>query len=78
MTIGFGLVLSAQKAGLIAVGVFFIGHILADFAWYTAISLMVSQGRNYLSRNLYRSVIGICAVVLILFAGYFGLNAVKF
>lgn len=76
MTIGLGLVLSAQKAGMIAIGVFFIGHILADFAWYTAVSLMVSRGRSYLSGDLYRTMIGACAVILIVFAGYFGWAAI--
>ncbi len=71
MTIGLGLVLSARKAGLIAVGAFFIGHILADFAWYTMVSLMVSGGRRFLSNELYRGVIGACALALIAFAFYF-------
>ncbi len=75
MTIGLGLILSAQKAGWLAVIFFFFGHISADFAWYTAISYMVSRGRKLISRALYRGVIGVCALLLIIFALYFGWSA---
>jgi len=76
LTIGLGLVLSARQVSWLAIGVFFLGHILADLIWYTAISYMVSRGRNYLSRNLYRGVIAVCALLLIVFAVYFGVYSI--
>ena len=72
LTIGLGLVLAAQQAGLAAIGIFFLGHISADFIWYTAISMMVSRGRNYLSQNVYRSIIFICGLAIVAFGLYFG------
>jgi len=72
LTIGLGLVLAAQKAGLAAIGIFFLGHISADFIWYTAISMMVSRGRNYLSQNVYRGIIFICGAAIVVFGLYFG------
>jgi threonine/homoserine/homoserine lactone efflux protein len=76
LTIGLGLILSAQKAGWLAVIFFFFGHICADLAWFTFISYTVSRGRNYLSGPLYRGVIAACAIVLIIFSCYFGISIV--
>ena len=75
LTIGLGLILSAQKAGWLAVVFFFLGHILADFAWYSFISSTITRGRNFLTGPLYRGVIAGCALALIVFAFYFGWTA---
>ena len=74
LTIGLGLILSAQKAGWLAVVFFFFGHISADFAWYSFISYGITRGRNYLSGPLYRGVIAACAATLIVFSFYFGIS----
>lgn len=71
LTIGLGFVLAAQKAGLLAIAVFFSGHILADFGWYSAVSFMISAGRRFISDGVYRGLIAVCAVVLIGFGIYF-------
>lgn len=72
LTIGLGMVLAAQKAGLAAIGIFFLGHIAADFIWYTAISFMVSAGRNYLSQTIYRGILLVCGLAIVAFGIYFG------
>jgi len=74
LTIGLGLFLGAQRAGLAAVGVFFAGHILADLGWYSVVSLTISKGRKFISRKVYQGIILVCAFVLIAFGFYFGLN----
>lgn len=71
LSIGLGLVLAARKSGLIAVVIFFAGHILADLGWYSLVSLMIGKGRKYLSDGIYRAVVFICAAVLIGFAFWF-------
>ncbi|MBN1520990.1 MAG: LysE family transporter [Candidatus Aureabacteria bacterium] len=73
LTFGFGLVLSAQKAGITAVGVFFLGHILADFLWYSIVSLTMSKGKRFLSLGLYKTIIFICGLALIGFGIAFGI-----
>jgi threonine/homoserine/homoserine lactone efflux protein len=78
LTIGLGYVLFSAKFGLLGVALFFIGHILADFAWYTLVSAAVAQGRRFLSDNLYRGFLAGCGVFLCGFGGYFGLQGLRF
>jgi hypothetical protein len=60
------------------VSLFYLGHILADFAWYSMVSGAVAQGRRFLSDGLYRGFLVGCGVFLVGFAGYFGLQGMKF
>lgn len=70
-TIGLGCILQSHRFGAAGVAWFFAGHLLADFLWYSAVSGAVAGGRRFLSDRLYRGIIGACAVLLVLFAGYF-------
>ncbi|MEN6321436.1 MAG: LysE family transporter [Syntrophaceae bacterium] len=70
-TIGFGYVLYSWRFGMVGIVVFFIGHILADLVWYSAVSLAVGKGRSLFTDRFYRGLIGTCASVLIIFALYF-------
>jgi threonine/homoserine/homoserine lactone efflux protein len=70
-TIGFGYILQCHRYGIVGILFFFAGHILADLFWYSAVSGAVARGRRFLSDGLYRGIIGVCAVILVLFAGYF-------
>jgi threonine/homoserine/homoserine lactone efflux protein len=70
-TIGFGYVIYSWSFGIAGIVFFFMGHILADFVWYSAVSSAVGKGRHLFTDGFYRWVIGTCAVVLILFACYF-------
>lgn len=69
-TIGLGYILSAGKMGLSGVVTFFIGHILADTAWYTFVSFGVSKSRRIMSDRIYKILIGICACFLVAYAVY--------
>ena len=70
-TIGLAYILHCLRFGLAGILFFFAGHILADFAWYSAVTGAVGGGRRFLSDRLYRAIIGGCAVLLVFFAGYF-------
>jgi threonine/homoserine/homoserine lactone efflux protein len=74
MTIGLGLVLGAQKQGIIAVLVFFMGHILADLGWYSIISF--AAGKDWLLRHTktYKAILCICSLTLLGFSLYFFLT----
>lgn len=76
-TIGLGYLFISIRFGLLGVAVFFIGHISADLAWYSAISFFVSRGKNYISDSVYRGVIFCCALVLMAFGGYFGCTGAR-
>ena len=70
-SIGLGYILHSVKFGFVGVAAFFLGHILADLAWYGFISLGVAKGKQFFSNRAYRWLIGCCASFLVLFACYF-------
>jgi len=78
LTIGLGYVIFSREYGFAGVSLFYLGHILADFTWYTMVSGAVAQGRRFLSDGLYRGFLACCGVFLVGFGGYFGLQGVKF
>ena len=70
-TIGLGYILYSWQFGLVGVAFFFAGHILADFVWYSLVTATVAGGRRFLTDRLYRGLIAVCAIFLVVFAGYF-------
>lgn len=70
-TIGLGYILYSWRFGFWGIAFFFAGHILADLIWYSLIAAAVAGGRHFLTDRLYRSLIAVCAALLIVFAGYF-------
>ena len=76
-SIGLGYIFHAMKFGINGVICFFVGHILADLAWYASISFAVSKGRSLLNDRLYRQIIAVCATFLMGFAGYFLYSALS-
>jgi threonine/homoserine/homoserine lactone efflux protein len=77
LTIGLGLVLGAQKGGWLAIGLFFLGHILADFGWYSLVSLAISKGSKFISLKIYKAIIIACGLSLIGFSIYFLIRSFK-
>ncbi|MFA5099346.1 MAG: LysE family transporter [Candidatus Omnitrophota bacterium] len=75
LTIGMGFVLVAQKRGLAGIAVFFLGHILADLAWYSFISFWLSKSAKRMNVRFYRVLLGICAFLLIGFGFCFAMYA---
>jgi threonine/homoserine/homoserine lactone efflux protein len=76
-TIGLAYILQARMFGITGVIVFFIGHILADFAWYSFISLTVGSGRKMLTPIIYRGVVVVCALFLVGFAAWFLVGGIR-
>ncbi|NOR25843.1 MAG: LysE family transporter [Desulforhopalus sp.] len=70
-SIGLGYIMHSLKFGIMGVTAFFLGHILADLAWYALISFGVAKGQHLFSNESYRKLIGGCAVFLILFSCWF-------
>lgn len=75
LTVGIGLVLGAQRLGPAGIIVFLCGHICADLAWYSFVSLSMSKGRKYISGRLYRGILAVCGWLLIGFGVYFAVRA---
>lgn len=70
-TIGTGAIAYSVKFGVAGIIAFYSGHILADLAWYSMISLGISKGRHFFTDLSYRRLIGFCAGFLLLFSLYF-------
>jgi len=66
ITVGFAYVAMALPLGAPGVAAFFLGHIAADFAWYTAVSVAVAGGRSRIPPALYRALTVACGVFLVL------------
>jgi threonine/homoserine/homoserine lactone efflux protein len=76
-TIGLAYILQARMFGITGVIVFFIGHILADFAWYSFISVSVGKGRKYFTPIIYRWLVAGCALFLVVFAVWFLVGGIR-
>ncbi|MGW8194095.1 MAG: LysE family transporter [Desulforhopalus sp.] len=76
-SIGLGYILHSLKFGLLGVAAFFTGHILADLAWYAAVSFGIAKGRHLFDNALYRKLIGGCGLFLILFSCWFFLSGLR-
>lgn len=57
VTVAAGYLAQARELSLLAVGVFYLGHISADFAWDTALSVMTSAGSRFLTDQRYQTLI---------------------
>lgn len=57
--------------GLTGVLLFFIGHILSDFTWYSAVSGTFSKGKRLISDTIYRWLILLLGVFIFGFSIYF-------
>ena len=77
-TIGLGYTMSAIEYGLTGLLAFFIGHILADFLWFSIVSYGASTGRKVLSDRLYQGIIRGCGCFLIVFGGWFFMVGLKY
>jgi threonine/homoserine/homoserine lactone efflux protein len=80
-TIGLGYLTIALKKGFIGVLIFYLGHISADFIWYTIISLGVSSGKAIISDTIYQVILIVCAIFLLglsCFFIYSGINPFLF
>jgi threonine/homoserine/homoserine lactone efflux protein len=70
-TIGISYIVIGRELGWAGVVAFFLGHILADLAWYTAVSVGLARGRRLMSDGFYRGLIVACGVVLVVFGLWF-------
>jgi len=74
-TIGLGYLVAAMKLGIGGVIMFFFGHITADFAWYSIVSLGISRGKALLKDKTYQMIIRLCGLFLLGFGVWFLVSA---
>jgi len=70
-TVGLGYLMMSMRYGAAGIGVFFAGHLTADYAWYVLIALGISRGKRLLKDTSYRLIIRACGLILTGFGGWF-------
>ena len=64
-TVGLALLVDSQQAGIKGPVVFYFGHILSDLVWYSAVSIILWQGRKLLMGTPLKVLLSGCALFLI-------------
>ena len=75
-TIGITLAIKGLEFGPIGVAAFFVGHELADLAWYSIVIFAVAAGKHLLSDRVYRVVMAALACFLLYLGATFVIGAV--
>lgn len=70
-TIGLSYITLAMKSGALGMASFFSGHISADLAWYSLVTMAVSGGRKFINPRLYQIILAGCGVFLVCMGFYF-------
>ena len=73
-TVGAGFTVTALALGLLGIGAFYLGHISADFFWYSFVAAIVATGRRYMTDPVYRGLLVACAIFLIALGAFFILS----
>lgn len=77
VTIGLGLLTKAYAIGLAALGAFYVGHILGDLTWYSAVSGAIAAGRRWITAGGYRIMIVAAAAFLFAMAAWFLVSGLR-
>jgi len=64
-TTGLSFVVKSIELGVIGPVVFYFGHILSDYAWYTSVSIVVWRGRNIIVGRVFKGLLLACAAFLL-------------
>ena len=75
-TVGVKLAADGLAIGPIGVAAFFIGHQLADVAWYGLVIAATARGRRALPGSAYRVILGACGVFLLYLGARFMLDGI--
>lgn len=64
-TVGSAFLSKSLSHGPAGPVVFYFGHIMSDFVWYTFVSFMISIGKRLLAGKPYYILISLCALFLL-------------
>jgi len=73
-TTGIESVRQAYTLGILGVLLFFVGHILSDLTWYSAVSFAMHKGKSLMSDKVYQGLIVVLGVFLLAFAVKFAVG----
>jgi threonine/homoserine/homoserine lactone efflux protein len=70
-TTGSAFIVKSLDHGAVGPAVFYFGHILSDFAWYSFVSLVIWKGRRLVTGYGYKILLALCALFLLYLGGTF-------
>jgi threonine/homoserine/homoserine lactone efflux protein len=77
--IGLGFIMQSYDTyGLGGVGIYYVGHICADFIWYGLVSTVVGTTRKFIKEKPYRIIIIVLGCLLVFFGGKFIYSAIPY
>ncbi len=77
-TLGVTYLVWAQELGLVGLVAFYVGHILADFSWYSLVSFGIASGRKVMGDMAYRLIMLLCGLFLLGLGIYFLASGIQF
>lgn len=69
-TVGLGFLTMSRKLGGAGLAAFYSGHIIADGAWLTLVSVLIASGRWIGGRGI-KIILAVCGIFLVGLGGYF-------
>ena len=78
VTVGLPLVAKSRSHALLGLGVFYVGHVLADFTWYGAVGFALAKGRAFAGGTAFKWLIRFCAVFMAAMGVYFIVSGIEF
>ncbi len=76
-TIGLSYIALSQRHGIMGLGSFYSGHIMADVVWYFFVAAAIALGKRIMDDRTYRWIIGLCGILLMALGLYFGSTGLK-
>jgi threonine/homoserine/homoserine lactone efflux protein len=76
-TIGLSYIALSQRHGIMGLGSFYSGHIMADAAWFCSIAAAIMLGKTIMTDRTYRWIMALCGGLLVILGLYFGSNGLK-
>jgi len=64
-TTGLAFLVKSMHFGVIGPVVFYFGHIMSDFVWYTAVSILIWKGKNIMMGAGLKTLLLLCAAFLL-------------
>ncbi len=76
-TIGLGLLTKAYVLGVAGLAAFYVGHIIGDLTWFTAVSGAIAAGRRFITPRVYTVMLAVSAVLLLAMAVWFLVSGLR-
>lgn len=76
-TTGLAFLVKSLKFGVVGPVVFYFGHILSDYVWYTVVSVVLWSGKKILFGKVLKGLILGCALFLVYLGIVFILDGIK-